>query len=200
VKEIDARGHACPEPVLMTKRAAESGATEITVLVDNEASADNVARFAKKAGFGVGVGKAGADFKLSLHKIEAGKPEEFEIECAAADSKIIKNKILLISSDSLGRDDVVLGNLLVKVLLNALAENDSLPEKIVLMNAGVKLCCEGSESLGALNQIAGQGVELLVCGTCLKHFNLTEKLAAGRISNAYEIMNVLLKGNVLPWA
>ena len=67
-KEIDARGHACPEPVLMTKRAADAGASEISVLVDNEDSADNVVRFAKKAGFSSEITKAGDDFKVSLVK------------------------------------------------------------------------------------------------------------------------------------
>ena len=107
---------------------------------------------------------------------------------------------MLVTSDSLGRDDRELGSLLVKVLLNALAENEMLPEKIIFMNAGVKLCCEGSESLAALNLLAGRGAEIWACGTCLKHFDLTEILRAGKVSNAYEIMDVLLKGNVLPWA
>ncbi|MFA6450430.1 MAG: sulfurtransferase-like selenium metabolism protein YedF [bacterium] len=200
MKEIDARGHACPEPVLMTKRAVEAGASEISVLVDNEASADNVVRFAKKAGFSAETAKRRDDFKVSLKKTEDKQIGDVEVVCDAAASKMIKDKVLLISSDSLGRDDRDLGTLLVKVLLNALAENEALPEKIVFMNAGVKLCCEGSESLDALNQLAGQGVELLACGTCLKHFEISEKLQVGRVSNAYEIMNVLLKGNVLPWA
>jgi selenium metabolism protein YedF len=200
MKEIDARGFACPEPVLMTKRAAEAGATAIIILVDNEDATDNVSRFAKKAGFSADIAKAGDDFKVTLKKVGDVKTEDVEIECGTANAKIIKDKVLMITSDSLGRDDRELGCLLVKVMLNALAENDALPEKIIFMNAGVKLCCDGSESLDALKLLLSQGVDVMVCGTCLKHFELAEKLQAGRVSNAYEIMNASLKGNVYPWS
>jgi selenium metabolism protein YedF len=200
MKKIDARGLSCPQPVLMTKKAVEGGAAEITVIVDNESAADNVSRFAQKSGFNAEIEKIGGDFKLVLKKVEnteiagAANPRD-EIK-----PELIGRKLLLITSDSLGRDDRELGTLLIKVLLNALAENEALPEKIVLMNAGVKLCCAGSESLESLGTLSNRGVELIACGTCLKHFNLTEKVRVGHISNAYEILDALLNGNVIPWA
>ena len=44
-KEVDARGRACPEPVVLTKKALET-ADEITVIVDNSTAEENVRRFA----------------------------------------------------------------------------------------------------------------------------------------------------------
>ncbi len=47
MKEIDARGLSCPEPVMMTKAALESGEAELTVLVDNGAASENVSRLGR---------------------------------------------------------------------------------------------------------------------------------------------------------
>jgi len=50
-KIVDARGLSCPQPVLMTLDAITSGTdNEIEVLVDNEASKENVARAAENKG------------------------------------------------------------------------------------------------------------------------------------------------------
>ena len=35
MKEIDARGLSCPEPVMLTKQALDAGETELIVMVDN---------------------------------------------------------------------------------------------------------------------------------------------------------------------
>ncbi|MDR0841705.1 MAG: sulfurtransferase TusA family protein [Christensenellaceae bacterium] len=51
MKTIDACGRACPEPVLMTKRALESSPEGVTVLADNAIAAANITRFAANAGF-----------------------------------------------------------------------------------------------------------------------------------------------------
>ncbi|HXK50382.1 MAG TPA: sulfurtransferase TusA family protein [Clostridiales bacterium] len=42
---IDARGLSCPQPVIMVTRAVVEGKTEFTVLVDSEASFENVTRY-----------------------------------------------------------------------------------------------------------------------------------------------------------
>ena len=50
-KIVDARGLSCPQPVLMTLDVIASGTdNEIQVLVDNEASKENVARAAESKG------------------------------------------------------------------------------------------------------------------------------------------------------
>ena len=50
---IDARGLSCPEPVIMTKKAVQSGEKDYTVLVDAPAPKENVTRFLEHAGFTV---------------------------------------------------------------------------------------------------------------------------------------------------
>lgn len=44
---VDARGLACPQPVLLTLTAMKSNANRLTVLVDAEVSRENVSRAAR---------------------------------------------------------------------------------------------------------------------------------------------------------
>lgn len=204
MKEVDARGYPCPQPVLLTKKVVDEGEKEIVVLVDNRGSAENVARFGEKSGYEVEIKEENGDFKVLLRKggeaSASAISEAAEITCETDSWKLLKGKTLLISTESLGRGSEELGRILIKALLNTLSENESLPERIVLINSGVKLACEGSDVLDALQAVTKKGVELLACGTCLNYFELTEKLKVGRVSNAYEILNVLLGSEILSWS
>ena len=49
--QIDARGLPCPQPVLKTKEALEQAkGSSLVVIIDNEASRDNVIRFLENSG------------------------------------------------------------------------------------------------------------------------------------------------------
>lgn len=51
---IDARGYACPMPVVMVQKAVKDGAPqELEVLLDNPCSVENVTRFAGNNGYDV---------------------------------------------------------------------------------------------------------------------------------------------------
>lgn len=64
---VDARGLSCPQPVLLAVQAMKGkGSGEIEVLVDNEASRENVIRAAAAQGWEAAVEAAGGDFLLRL--------------------------------------------------------------------------------------------------------------------------------------
>jgi peroxiredoxin family protein len=42
-----------------------------------------------------------------------------------------------------------------------------------------------------LRELAGKGVEVLSCGTCLDFFGIKKNLLVGKVSNMYEIINSL---------
>lgn len=67
---VDAKGLSCPQPVLMAMQAMRAnGSGEIEVLVDNEASRENVSRAAQSQGWNVTVDELeGGEFRLSLAK------------------------------------------------------------------------------------------------------------------------------------
>lgn len=65
---IDARGRACPEPVLMTKKAIEMSRDGIKVIVDNVTARENIRRFASNSGYTTDVVEQDEDFIISLRK------------------------------------------------------------------------------------------------------------------------------------
>jgi len=63
------------------------------------------------------------------------------------------------------------------------------------MNAGVKLTVEGSEVIDSLIEIEKAGVKLLVCGTCLDFYGIKDRLKVGKVSNMFEIVNLLFNSD-----
>ena len=70
VKTIDARGLSCPQPVLMTLEEIKAGnADEIIVMVDNDASKENVSRAASFRGWKVAdISETDGVFNVTIRK------------------------------------------------------------------------------------------------------------------------------------
>ncbi|MBM4448803.1 MAG: sulfurtransferase-like selenium metabolism protein YedF [Chloroflexi bacterium] len=104
------------------------------------------------------------------------------------------DSVLFIGSDVVGRGEShELGSLLMQRFLHEVGGRQQKPGTVIFMNSGVKLVTQDSLSLEEIKQLEAQGVEVLACGTCLNYFNLTGKVAAGRISNMSDITQILLK-------
>lgn len=189
MKTVDCRGMACPQPVMETKKVLDrSQEKEITVLVDNPTSRENVSRFATSQGFQVSVHEEKGHTAITILRKEGVKEEK---KPALPQAAIEGEMVFFIDSDGLGRGSEELGGILMRAFLHTLGEADVKPQKIILVNSGVKLACEGAPALEDLQLISSQGVEILACGTCLNYFELKEKLRAGRVSNMYEILDAL---------
>ena len=66
---VDARGYACPMPVLMVQNEVKASApAELEVLVDDKCAVENVTRFAKNQGYAVAVADNGDEWTLTLTK------------------------------------------------------------------------------------------------------------------------------------
>ncbi len=187
---VDARGLACPAPVMKTRDALRGGATLVEVLVDNYTARDNVSRFATSQGCTVEVAEEGECFRITVSRSEA--PAEESAAATSAGSPSEERKVVVLSSDIMGRGDRELGRVLIRAFLNTLLEGDTVPWRVVLFNSGVLLAVEGAETLQALQNLSSLGVEILVCGTCLDFFGLKEKAAVGTVSNMYDILSTML--------
>ena len=61
------------------------------------------------------------------------------------------------------------------------------------MNGGGKLPAgEEGQVIDSLRSLLDKGCEILVCGTCLNYFGLTEQCKVGVVSNMYDIAGRLL--------
>ena len=62
--------------------------------------------------------------------------------------------------------------------------------------AGVTLPAgEEAQVIESLQALSGKGCEILVCGTCLNYYGLTERLKVGTVSNMYDIADKLLRAS-----
>ncbi|MBC7230491.1 MAG: sulfurtransferase-like selenium metabolism protein YedF [Actinobacteria bacterium] len=184
-ERVDARGLACPAPVVRTKEALKGGATEIEVLVDNPTARDNVCRFASSQGCVSEVFEEEGGFRIAITR----GSEEAGAESGPGHAE---RAVVVLSSEVMGRGEDELGRILVKAFLNTLAESDPPPWRVVLFNRGVLLAVEGGDGVEALSNLRDMGVEVLVCGTCLDYFQARERLAVGTVSNMYDILTTML--------
>jgi len=191
---VDARKLACPQPVVLTLKAL-AGADEVTTIVDNRAAVENVTRLARSKGCSVEVAEQGDGIYLTLRC--AGAPidpavKEPVVACSTPGATA-GPLVLFVPSDCIGRGPAELGERLMGAFFHALLEVTPKPSTIIFMNSGVKLAVQGSRALDDIRGLAAQGIDVLACGTCLGYFELTEKLAVGRVSNMYDIATALLE-------
>ena len=182
--QIDARGLACPQPVIMTKKAIEAG-KDCVVIVDNEAARDNVCRMAKSQGCGTAVEEEGGCIRIRVTRGEDRKTQERATPAAGP-------TVVVFPCDRMGQGDDDLGKVLMRAFLHTLGEIAPRPDVMIFFNGGVTLTTDGSEVLEDLRALEKTGIRLLVCGTCLDFFGLKDRLQAGTISNMYDIAETML--------
>jgi selenium metabolism protein YedF len=185
-RELDCRGQACPAPVLQVKEILEKEAPNgIAVLVDNEAARENVSRFLTHQGFQVTAEPVGADFRV--RGARDGKGENMELaECPAGGAA--KKIMVMVAADRMGHGDDGLGGALLLNFLKTLKEMSPDLWRLIFVNNGVKLTAAGSEAVPILQELAADGVQILVCGTCLNHFQLLDKKQVGETTNMLDIV------------
>jgi selenium metabolism protein YedF len=187
-KQLDCRGLACPNPVLKTKELIDQGDVDLlTVLVDNPAAQENVSRFLRRAGFQVQAAGEGDALSVTGSRAAAETCQVFVEKPEEAPRRIL----VLIGTDQLGRGDEVLGRKLLASFIATLKEMGPELWGVVLLNAGVKLSVAGSEVLAGLQSLEQSGVRLLVCGTCLNHFQLLEAKQVGETTNMLDIVTAM---------
>ena len=183
-KEIDARGLACPQPVILTKKALEDH-NDIVVIVDNETAQENVKRMARSQGCEVTIDHRDGDIHVCMTK---GCSCEIPEDTATSRGPLV----IVVGSDTMGRGDDELGTVLMKGFIHTLMETSPGSDSLIFFNTGVKLTIHGSEILEDLRTLAQRGVNILVCGTCLDFFEIKDRLAAGVVSNMYDITETMI--------
>jgi selenium metabolism protein YedF len=189
-KTIDCRKLDCPEPVMRTRSALKES-NEVVSIVDNDIAKENVCRMATSEGCDIKVETRPDGIYLTLKK---GTPSPAAASAPAAPQFAGAGSVLFIGSDLIGRgENIGLGTLLMQKFLHTIINAQNRPDTVLLMNNGVKLAVADSPSLGELKELEKQGVEVLACGTCLARLELTDKIAAGKISNMDEMANKMLQ-------
>lgn len=184
--QLDAKGLACPLPVVKTKKAMEKLSQDdiLEVFVDNEIAVENLLKFAKVKGYQAEAYSVdGQNFKVGLSK---GKVIELMEESIQKEDLLV-----VISSNTMGQGDEKLGKALMKAFIFALTKQDILPSTLLFYNSGAYLTSEGSECLEDLNYLTSCGVDIQTCGTCMDFYGLKDKLQVGTVTNMYAIVEMM---------
>ncbi len=185
---VDARGLACPLPVVKANQAmAEMKNGTLEVHVDNTVAVENLKRLATQKGLSVAVAQPEEKHYVVSMDVTGAATAEVPVGdmCCGGDL------VVAIDSDTMGRSSEELGAVLMKGFIFALTQLPVLPKTILFYNGGVKLTTEGSASLEDLRGMADRGVDIFSCGTCLNFYGLTDKLAVGGATNMYAIVETL---------
>jgi selenium metabolism protein YedF len=193
MKNLDCRGLACPGPVIQVKKTLEETipGTSFSIDLDSEASRDNVRRFAEGRGADVQI-EEGTE---GIIRLVITAPGPTDTEKLRHGDTVIKPPVVFITSETIGEGDEKLGRILMEGFINTLPEQYRIPDRILFMNGGVKLAVQGSAVLGALKKLTDRGCEILVCGTCLEFFSMTDKLSVGTVSNMFDIQRALIEAD-----
>lgn len=200
--KVDARGEQCPIPVIKAKKALESAKEGdlVIVLVDNEIAIQNLQKLAtqKNAGFQWKKnGDSEYEAVFTVGNSDSAQEEELEISCEMPTLNRKKKTVVAVASNQMGVGEEALGKALLKGFLYALTQQDVLPDTILFYNGGASISCEGSDSLEDLKWMEQQGVEIITCGTCLNFYGIAEKLAVGKVTNMYEIVQTMMSADSL---
>ena len=192
---VNAKGLACPQPVILTKNALAAH-DEVTVFVDNVTAVENIKRLASGAGCSIFISEEpGGIFKIDLKRQTGAVIEDQVLEniscCTDVPSAVTGPSVFVIAGDTMGKGSDELGIVLMKSFIHTAIELETGPDVLILYNAGVKLAAEGSDFLNDLKKLEEKGVKILVCGTCVNYFNLTGKINVGIVSNMYDIAGTL---------
>ena len=190
-KVIDAKGLACPQPVVLTRKALLEN-DSVTVLVDNETAKENIKRLAENSGCTLSI-KQETDGTFFIYLVKTGSSIS---SASSADEKKEINpgtgpNVFVIASDTMGKGNDELGAALMKAFIHTISDLEKLPDTLIFYNTGVKLAVKDSDVIDDLNKLENAGVEILICGTCANFFNIKEDVSAGIISNMYDIAGTM---------
>ena len=188
--EFNAKGMACPLPVVQTKKLlAEYDVVETTV--DNFVATENLTKLAEQLNYDIDVKKiSDEEYIVTISNPMTDKGNSVK-EVTEEKTQVIKAQddsyIVVVNKQIMGHGSEELGKKLMKAFLYTLTEQEVLPKKIIFYNGGVLLADKNqSHVLEELKVLQENGVEIMSCGAGIDYYKVD--LAIGSTSNMYFIV------------
>ena len=188
--EFNAKGMACPLPVVQTKKLlAEYDVVETTV--DNFVATENLTKLAEQLNYDIDVKKISDEEYIVTISNPMTDKGNFVKEVTEEKTQVLKAQddsyIVVVNKQIMGHGSEELGKKLMKAFLYTLTEQEVLPKKIIFYNGGVLLVDKNqSHVLEELKVLQENGVEIMSCGACIDYYKVD--LAIGSTSNMYFIV------------
>lgn len=96
--------------------------------------------------------------------------------------------VILVTRNGMGDADPALQQKLIVTYFRLLDESNVLPRVICFYANGVHLVVDDSPVLDLLRSLEAKGVRLILCGTCLGFYNLTERVRVGIVGGMTDII------------
>jgi intracellular sulfur oxidation DsrE/DsrF family protein len=100
-----------------------------------------------------------------------------------------KSTAIMLTTNGMGNANPELSKVLFSNYLKLIEEENLIPNAILFYGEGVKTVIENSPFLDALSNLEKQGVNLIVCKTCLNFFGILDKLKVGKIGTMTDIIH-----------
>lgn len=105
----------------------------------------------------------------------------------------MQGTVILVPGFGMGQADEPLRLTLIGKYFELLLQGRHIPSAICFYTDGVRLVCEGSPVLGALQRLEVNHVRLICCSTCLDYFGLSEKVKVGIVGGMGDIIEAQAK-------
>ena len=92
---------------------------------------------------------------------------------------------------SVSPDDLPFAEEMLDKFLHTMEREGLRPSSICLYTDGVRLACQGSPVLLGLQLLEGLGTEILLCGSCVDRFQLTDSIRVGKVSTMLDIVKAI---------
>lgn len=109
----------------------------------------------------------------------------------------MKNKVILLSSDQLGKGEAELGEAVLETFFTILKQKEELPVAVFCMNRGLFTLTDKSLVSLQLKELEQKGVDILACKTCVDYYELGDKLVVGKISGMADFIELASKYEVM---
>lgn len=190
---IDAKGLACPAPVIEAKQAIKALPPEgglVQVLVDNPLSAENLERMSAAVGYSCMIEESEGTHTVTIAVGEHTDPAALD---AVPLPSTAGRLVIAIGKKSLGEGDPELGEILMKSFLYTLANQSTKPQSVLLFHGGIHLVKLGANTVTDLQALAASGTRILVCGACLDYYNTSP--AVGTVATMLDIMEEMARAD-----
>lgn len=184
--EFNAKGMACPLPVIETKKLLEEYEV-VETTVDNLIATQNLAKLAEQMSYDIDTKKISDEEYIVT--ISGKRIKEVKVINTLDDSYVV-----VINKSIMGHGSEELGKKLMKSFIYTLTEQEILPKKIIFYNGGALLVDKTrSHVLKELQELEENGVEIMCCGACIDYYKV--ELAVGNSSNMYFIVEDMRTAN-----
>jgi len=119
----------------------------------------------------------------------------YQNEPTTNEEDFMNDTVVQFTNNGMGKGDEALQLKLAAKYLELIQLNSSLPNAICFYTDGVKLVVEGSPVLEQLRALEAKGVRLIVCSTCLEHYNLADKVQVGITGGMTDIIEAQIKAS-----